>query len=72
MHLVEMLFWAGVEAENWNVNQGETTECRRLRDSDLCDSGLQCLSSVKSLVLCAYVLTKTQLCIWLLHVDRSW
>lgn len=45
---LEMLFWAGAEAENLNVNQGDTTECRWLRDSDLCDSGLQCLRSVKA------------------------
>lgn len=41
---LEMLFWTGAEAENLNMNQGKTTECRWWRESDLCDSGLQCLS----------------------------
>lgn len=44
---LEMLFWTGAEVKNLSVNQGGTTECRWLRDSDLCDSGLQCLSSVE-------------------------
>lgn len=42
---LEMLFWAGVPAENVNVNQGETTECRWLRDRDLCKAGLLSLKA---------------------------
>lgn len=49
----------------------------QVAESDLPASGLQCLSSVKvqSYALKSFIggnSVKTQLCIWLLHVDRFW
>lgn len=53
---LEILCWASVGAESLHVNEGETTECRWLRERDLTETGLQRLRQVYRLSAFRYLI----------------